>query len=122
MSKIDYDTFNKLKERMKAKFPTLLEGYLRDSKSYLATIEGNLSDGDLGALIDASHSMKSASGLVGIMHAHNAAETLEYAGKALQEGDFASHESLRSNYEALQNAFFEIEDELQNELSKLKQA
>ncbi len=118
MNMIDYETFNKLKDRMKAKFPILLQGYLKDSKSYLATIEMNLPDGDLGALIEAAHSMKSASGLLGIVQVHKTAETLEYSGKDLQEAGTANYESLRSYYEGLQNAFSEVEGDLLTELSK----
>lgn len=122
MSIMDYETFNKLKERMKAKFPTLLEGYLQNSKNYLAIIDTNLPNGDLNALIEAAHSMKSASGLLGILNVHKAAETLEYAGKNLLETSPANFEKLRPDYEILQSAFSEVEGDLQSELIKSKQA
>lgn len=117
---INYDTFNTLKERMKTKFPVLLEGYLRDSKSYLVTIETNLPEGDINAVINAAHSLKSASGLLGINHVHKAAEALEYAGKDLLESGAQQYGDLNLHSTALQSAFSAVEGDLRNELSRAK--
>tara|TARA_B100001989_G_C24550033_1_gene473763 strand:+ start:2126 stop:2488 length:363 start_codon:yes stop_codon:yes gene_type:complete len=119
MEKIDFDTFNKIKERMKAKFPVLLEGYIKDCKGYLATIEINIPDGDLKGLIEATHSMKSASGLLGVVHVHKAAETLEYAGKDMLENPSGNFESLRQYFIGLQDSFSSVEADLRTELSKV---
>jgi HPt (histidine-containing phosphotransfer) domain-containing protein len=119
---IDYGTFNKLKDRMQTKFPILLEGYLNDSRKYLSTVETNLPDGDLSAVIEATHSMKSASGLLGILQVHEAAETLEYAGKDMSQQGAANTDILRSYYDTLRSAFTNVEDVLEDELNKVKQA
>lgn len=116
MSAIDYATFNTLKERMKAKFPVLLEGYLRDAGGYLETIRSNIPGGDLKTIIGEAHSFKSASGLLGLSGVHKAAEALEYAGKDLQERGAVSYEKLVPHYEALKTAFTEVEGEIRSEL------
>ncbi len=120
MSDIDMATFGKLKERMKTKFPILLEGYLRDAKNYLVTIGANLPSGELATLIDAAHSLKSTSGLLGITPVHKAAETLEYAGKTLRERAGSDHQPLAPLYQDLQNAFAAVEGRLQDERTKAK--
>ncbi len=120
MSKIDYDTFNKLKERMKAKFSVLLEGFLRDAKNYVATIHTNIPDGDLNQIIESAHSLKSASGLLGLTHVHAHAETLEYKGKDMLKTGAEKLHDLQSSFYELQNAFYDVEGDLLIELEKLK--
>lgn len=83
------------------------------------SIEANLPNGDVGELIGAAHSLKSASGLLGVLHVHHYAETLEYAGKGLQDQGLQSYASLVPLYEALQNAFSAVESDLRVELEKL---
>lgn len=118
MTSIQYDTFNALKARMKAKFPVLLQGYLKDSQSYLSTIESAIPANDLQALIGAAHSLKSASGLLGITQVHKAAETLEYAGKELADQTPATCESLLPHYEVLHGYVLDVQDELHSELNQ----
>ena len=120
MNKIDPETFSKIKERMNSKFPILLEGYLRDAKAYLVTIETNMPDGSLADLVEAAHSLKSASGLLGVLHVHKLAETLEYEGKDLQKENATHFGNLESVFKNLQNAFSEVESDLKVELNKNK--
>ncbi len=120
MSTIDREIFDKIKERMKTKFPILLEGFLRDAKKYLVTAGSNLPSGDIVAIIEATHSLKSASGLLGITDVHDFAEKLEYAGKNLQSSETTNFESLNPIYENLQNSFLAVEDTLLAELEKAK--
>ncbi len=120
MVEIDRDVFDSLKERMKAKFPVLLEGYIRDAKAYLVTIETNLPDGSLTDVIGSAHSLKSASGLLGIMQVHTHAERLEYAAKALQDDGAARFHSLDSLCAALQSSFSEVEGDLRTELERVR--
>ena len=121
MAKIEYETFNKLKDRMKAKFPVLLEGFLRDANNYLVTIDAGLSGDDLAPAIDAAHSLKSASGLLGLTEVHKAAETLEYQAKEKQDaGQHGADDQLRASSAALRAAFADVEDDLQDELAKAK--
>lgn len=122
MGQIDRVTFDNLKERMKAKFPILLEGYLRDAKGYLVIIESNMPSGDISALIGAVHSLKSASGLMGITKVHAYAEDLEYTAKDLQNNGTDNFESLRGIYENLQESFSAVEGDLRMELDKVKAA
>ena len=118
MDHIDKETFNILKERMKAKFPILLGGYLRDAKAYMVAIETNVPNGSLNEIIEASHSLKSASGLLGIVHVHGEAERVEYTGKELQEKGSSDLKSLQSVCSDLKSAFSAVEDELRAELKK----
>lgn len=118
---IDCNTFNALKERMKAKFPVLLEGYIKDSKEYIASIEANFPDGDLNIITGAAHNLKSSSALMGLHNVSKAAESLEHTGKDMLENGIADHAFFRSQYEALHNAFADVENDLQNELINAKQ-
>jgi HPt (histidine-containing phosphotransfer) domain-containing protein len=120
MTVIDTAVFEKLKTRMKAKFPVLLEGYLRDAKTYLETIERNLPAGDLTELIGAAHSLKSASGLLGVTGVQEAALKVEYGGKDIQQAGEQNGESLRPHYETLRTRFAEAETELAVELEKAR--
>ena len=122
MSDIDFHTFNKIKERMKSKFPILLGGYLSDAKKYQDRIRANIPSGDINDLIEAVHSFKSASGLLGLINVHLAAQTLEYAGKGLKEKGESNFESLGALYDELNNAFSTVEDILNSELDKSKEA
>lgn len=122
MSNIDKEVFNKLKERMKEKFPVLLGGYLRDAKTYLVTVETNIPDGDISALIAAVHSLKSASGLLGITEVFSGAEKLEYTAKEIQEKGGQNFHSLGILYAELQNMFSEVEGDLRAELEKARAA
>ncbi len=120
MDQIESETFNNLKERMKAKFSILLEGYLRDAKTYLVGIESNLPSGDIKEIIGSAHSLKSASGLLGLKYVHDYAEKIEYAAKGLQENNSNNLESLRKDYEGLQESFSSIEGYLLTEMEKAK--
>lgn len=120
MEIIDYDTFNKLKERMKAKFPILLEGFMRDAKGYFAAISTNIPDGDLSQVIEASHSLKSASGLLGLKLVHAHAEKLEYKAKDMKEQGISTLHELQHLFDEVQNAFSDVEGHLLMELKKIK--
>ncbi len=115
---INYDVFNTVKTRMKSKFPILLTTYLKKSKTYLAAVHVNLPDGDMNTLIDATHSMKSASGVLGITDVHRAAERLEYAAKDLVQGKTEDRNTLLYHYAGLRDQFSKIEDTIQDELKK----
>lgn len=117
MENIDYATFNKLKERMKNKFPVLLNGYIQDAKKYIETAQNNIPNGDIKQAVEAVHSLKSSSGLLGIVQVHKAAETLEYAGKDLLEKGENNAQSLQPITEYLHTAFSNVEPELQKELN-----
>ncbi len=119
MTDIDKAVFDKLKERMKAKFPILLGGYLRDAKAYLETIETNVSGGQIDEIIGASHSLKSASGLLGIMEVHEGSKKVEYQAKDMQEANNSDLDSLKPACTDLMNAFKAVEGELQKELDAL---
>lgn len=116
MENIDYNTFNVLKERMKAKFAILLEGYLQDAHGYIEAIDAALPNNDITAIIEAAHTFKSSSGLLGLMVVHKNAETLEYAAKDLQEQGSTDSSSLAAMSDALKTAFSDIEEILQQEL------
>lgn len=120
MDTINKEIFNKLKARMDAKFPILLEGYLRDAKTYLARAQTNIPEGDLNDAVEAVHSLKSASGLLGITDVHDKAEALEYAGKEALDSGANRFETLIPHLAALQSAFAEVEGDLHVELSKIK--
>jgi len=105
---------------MKVKFPILLEGYLRDAKQYLATIDTHLSDGDIDQVIGAAHSFKSSSGLLGIVGVSEIANKIEYDAKAMKDAGGNDLEKLRPDFDALQNSFSSAEDDLRIELSKAK--
>lgn len=123
MSKIDKETFEKLKFRMKAKFPILLEGYLNDAKSYIATIDTNLlPGGELSQIVEASHSLKSASGLLGIVDVHVEAEKVEYTGKSQIDSGQNNIAAVQPHIEHLKNAFSAVESDLKIELEKAKNA
>lgn len=121
MSAIDKDTFDKLKARMKAKFPVLLEGYLNDAKSYIVTIDTNiLPGGELSQIVEAAHSLKSASGLLGITDVHAEAEKVEYTGKAQIDSGQNNIAAVQPHVEHLKNAFSAVESDLKIELEKAK--
>lgn len=120
MSTIDYNTFNTLKERMKAKFPVLLEGYLKDANTYLDTIRTNIQDGDLNRIIESAHSLKSGSGILGLSDVHAHAEKLENKSKDMLEGETSQPGELQPCFETLHQAFSDIEETLHAELAQLK--
>ncbi|MGH1352074.1 MAG: Hpt domain-containing protein [Methyloligellaceae bacterium] len=119
MTNIDKAVFDKLKERMKGKFPVLLGGYLRDAKAYLNTIDTNLDGGDIAEIIGSSHSLKSASGLLGIGKVHDEAKNVEYLAKDMVEAGTNTLESLKPACAELANAFASVEGELQKELDAI---
>lgn len=116
MEKIDYGTFNVLKERMKAKFPVLLEGYIKDAHGYIETINTSMPANEVTPIIEAAHTFKSSSGLLGLMILHKSAETLEYAAKELKEQGTSDCGSLAPLCEALRTAFSDVEAILDAEL------
>lgn len=105
---------------MKAKFPILLEGYLRDAKTYIVTIETNIPTGNLPDLIDAAHSLKSSSGLLGIVYVSKEAERIEYEAKKAQDSGENNVQRIRKHYEDLQAAFSAVEGVLLLELEKAR--
>lgn len=122
MNQVDYEVFNTLKNKMKAKFPILLEGFLRDARTYIVTIETNLPDGRLQDILEASHSLKSASGLLGLVHVQSVAEDIEYSAKTMMENGEDNLVSLISKHEKLQSAFSDVVDFLDSESKKARQA
>lgn len=120
MSAIEKTIFNNLKARMKTKFWTLLQRYLKDSKAYMITIETNIPDGSLNDLIEAAHNLKSASGLLGIVHVYEHANRLEKEAKTILKSDAENWTSLSQHYKNLQNAFSETEGELNIELDRAR--
>ncbi len=119
MTNIDKAVFDKLKERMKAKFPVLLGGYLRDAKAYLTTIETNLAGGDISEIIGSSHSLKSASGLLGIVRVHEESKNVEYLAKDMVEAGTNTLDGLKPACAELVNAFSAVEEELKKELDAI---
>jgi HPt (histidine-containing phosphotransfer) domain-containing protein len=117
MSTIDKDIFLKLKERMKEKFPMLLEIYLRDTEKYLTCIDTNVPDGDVDEVINAAHSLKSASGLLGAVDLSQRAGKMEYAAISCKENNQANLESLRPDCNAMRSSFSAIEGDLRAELN-----
>ena len=120
MTDIDWNTFNALKTRMKTKFPILLEGYLRDAKVYLTRIEQGLPTGNLPDIIEASHSLKSASGLLGLQNIHNQAKIIEYSAKDMHDREAFNTESLTLDCANLISAFDAISNTLEQELRGVK--
>lgn len=115
MENISIDTFTHIKERMAAKFPALIDGYIKSGNGYISRINDGISADSKADLIDAAHSLKSASGLLGLVAVYNASETLEYAIKSAtppQNGE------MQNMVQQVQNAFEEAENFLQEELAK----
>tara|TARA_R110002124_G_scaffold149220_1_gene314886 strand:+ start:7599 stop:7961 length:363 start_codon:yes stop_codon:yes gene_type:complete len=117
MSEIDKDVFLKLKDRMKANFPKLLEIYLRDAEKYLASIESNLSDGDWDEVIIAAHTLKSASVSLGIIDLSQKAGKMESDARSFKENNSHDFGTLRPDFEGLKNSFSIIEGDLRAELT-----
>lgn len=120
MDGLDQNAFMEIKERMKTKFPILLEGYLRDAKAYIVTIEANIPTGSMPDLIDAAHSLKSSSGLLGVVHVSKEAERIESEAKNIQDSGGANMQGIRPHYENLQAAFSAVEGTLRSELEKAR--
>ncbi len=108
MDAIDQDVFNKLKVRMKDKFPVLIDGFLRDSKLYIETIQTNIPTADISKIINAAHSLKSASGLLGFKQLHFEANRIEYIAKDLEENGEESAQNLLPTIDTLNNAYLQV--------------
>lgn len=102
---------------MQNKFPALLHGYLKDAKTYLETIEQSIPNDNLLDIINASHSLKSASGLLGLIEVHKHAEILEYKAKNFQENQNNPDDDLMPDFQNLQNAFDSVQRDLQTALA-----
>lgn len=122
MSGVDSTIFNQIKERMKNKFPMLLEVFLTDSKSYLETIGSNIESGNIDEVIAASHSLKSSSGLLGLVDVQNSSATMEHTAKELQSAGNTDLSSLKPISDEMNLAFDTVKDGLYSELEKLKSA
>ena len=118
MTQIDKETFDNIKERMKQKFPVLVDVFLKDARSYIAEICANVS-GDINAVIHAAHSLKSASGILGLTQMQTLSEHIEDSGRDIQDG--ADTEEARAAIKVLsdelQSAFQDIEGTLQQEIA-----
>ena len=120
MSTINYEVFNTLKTRMKDKFPKLIEHFLSDSKKYLATISMGMSESHLDQVINAAHSLKSGSGLLGLSEVSMLSESLEYKSKDLHETKQGSMNELEHLSRQIQTAFSAVEGDLRAELDRAK--
>lgn len=116
MTSIDQDIFNSLKERMKQKFPILLSTYLQDAEKYIEEIHAHVS-ADINPLIHAAHSLKSASGILGLTQMQKLSEQIEHEGNAIQDGSDTEERraKIKALSDELQSAFAEIESILQQE-------
>ncbi len=122
MSGVDSTIFNQIKERMKAKFPMLLEVFLADSKSYLETIGSNIDSGNIDEVIAAAHSLKSSSGLLGLVDVQNSSANMEHTAKELQSAGNSDLSTLKPICDEMNLAFDAVKDGLYSELEKLKSA
>lgn len=122
MSGVDSTIFNQIKDRMKKKFPMLLEVFLTDSKSYLDVITTNIESGNIDEVIGAAHSLKSSSGLLGLLEVQKASASMEHAAKELQSSGSGDISSLKALGDQMNMAFDAVKDELYGELEKLKSA
>lgn len=122
MSGVDSTVFNQIKERMKNKFPMLLEVFLTDSKVYLETISANIESGNVDEVIGASHSLKSSSGLLGLVDVQKSSANMEHTAKELQSSGDTDLSKLKPISDEMNMAFDAVKDGLYGELEKLKSA
>ena len=116
MNDINYDVLHNIKERMAQKFTILLTGYLRDAEGYLNVLRDNIPDGDIAQVIEASHTLKSSSGLLGLEKVHSCAEKLEYDATGMLETGDSNLAMLQDCFNELHQNFSNIKGELQSEL------
>ena len=113
MTVINRDAFDALQNRMGDKFPTLLAGFLKNAIQYLEAIQTGLNEQDLDAIIHGAHSLKSSSGLLGLVQIHDSAEILEYKAKDLSAVNDNNVQDLVPLYETLNSNFSNAQKELE---------
>ena len=74
---IDYETLSRLKEIMGERFPLLVDTYLTNAKQYIEDIKGGVANEDMDAVINAAHTMISASGNLGLSKLSETARAIE---------------------------------------------
>ncbi len=86
---IDYDALNALKEVMEDDFLLLVETFLADSKSRVASLQSLLHSTDSDAIRRAAHSFKGSCSNLGVLHLASLCGSLEHKALASNIENFA---------------------------------
>lgn len=109
---INLSAFNETKAIMKDKMALLIDCFLEDAHSYLATIDEGLAEHNTQKIAATAHTIKSSSRQVGADTLSAIAESIEYQGQALLENNDSNTDSLKPLCAELHTAVKDVESEL----------
>lgn len=109
---LDFEMVNEAREVMQDKFPLMVEYFLEDANSYLATVETAITKQDLDTIRTAVHTMKSSSRQLGAIKLSALANEMENICIQALEGGHANFAQIEALFADLKQAFEEVEPAL----------